>query len=196
LLAQETEARIDAVDLLQPLINRLGASVTKLSLEERVFPQLADMNCLPFEPNSFQLIWSEGAIYQMGFEAGLRAWHPLLVPGGQLVVSELTWLVDDPPKECRDYWSREYPAICNVQSNLRMALAAGYSLVSHFTLPRQSWLAGYHDLLAENLDRIEQNDLENDHLMAELVAASREEIELFSKYGDTFGYVFYILRAT
>ena len=34
----------------------------------------------------------------MGFEAGLRAWEPLLKPGGYIAVTELTWLQPDPPR--------------------------------------------------------------------------------------------------
>ena len=37
--------------------------------------------------SSFDVIWSEGAIYIMGFERGLRAWRPLVRTGGYVVVS-------------------------------------------------------------------------------------------------------------
>ncbi|MGE5484827.1 MAG: hypothetical protein ACM3X4_07420 [Ignavibacteriales bacterium] len=45
---------------------------------------------LSFPPESFDLIWSEGAIYIMGFGNGLTAWKPLLRRGGYVVVSELS----------------------------------------------------------------------------------------------------------
>lgn len=44
---------------------------------------------LPFSANTFDIIWSEGAIFIIGFEQGLREWKPFLKLGGYLVLSEL-----------------------------------------------------------------------------------------------------------
>jgi hypothetical protein len=32
------------------------------------------MDALPFDEGEFDVIWSEGAVYNMGFEAGVSAW--------------------------------------------------------------------------------------------------------------------------
>ena len=37
---------------------------------------------------ALDLIWSEGAIYNIGFEQGVRDWRPFLKEGGVLVASE------------------------------------------------------------------------------------------------------------
>ena len=57
-----------------------------------------DMRQLDFEPASFDLIWCEGAAYIMGVEAALRAWRPLLKPGGRLALSEAAWLRPEPAR--------------------------------------------------------------------------------------------------
>ena len=69
------------------------------------------MRQLEFAPGSFDLIWSEGAIYNIGFRAGLEAWRPLLVKGGCMAVSEATWLTEDRPAEARAFWQEGYPAL-------------------------------------------------------------------------------------
>lgn len=194
-LAEQTSARVDAVELLPALIERLDAEVARRGLDDRVRTHVADMNALPFSPGTFDLIWSEGAIYQMGFEAGLRAWRPLLVPGGHVVVTELSWRVPEPPPACRRFWAREYPGLASVQDNLQAAGRAGYDVVGHFTLPESAWWEGFYDPLSANLEALEAEGFEGDPLMAELVAANRVEIDLFRQHGDAYGYVFYALRA-
>src|SRR5262249_11799155 len=61
--------------------------------------QRASMSALDFPDASFDLIWSEGAIYVMGFAEGLRAWKRLLKPHGAIAVTELSWLGPDIPEE-------------------------------------------------------------------------------------------------
>jgi hypothetical protein len=39
-------------------------------------------------PGSVDLLWSEGAIYLLGFEDGLRRFRPCLAPGGLAAVTE------------------------------------------------------------------------------------------------------------
>ena len=42
----------------------------------RSVPLAASMEDLPFESSYFDLIWSEGAIYNIGFEKGIKTWKP------------------------------------------------------------------------------------------------------------------------
>ena len=105
------------------------------------------MNALPFPENSFDLIWSEGAIYVMGFEAGLRARRRLVRPGGHVVVSELSWLTRDPPPEPAAYWAEGHPGMRHVDENVAAARAAGYRVIDHVTLPEHAWWDDYYDPL-------------------------------------------------
>lgn len=69
---------------------RSGARANASGVAERVKALNMSMLQLSFPPESFDLIWSEGAIYIMGFGNGLTAWKPLLRRGGYVVVSELS----------------------------------------------------------------------------------------------------------
>lgn len=68
---------------------------------------------LSLEAETLDLLWAEGAIYNIGFSKGIQAWKSFLRPGGVLVVSDLTWLrgSDLPPEEIRQHWQSEYPDI-------------------------------------------------------------------------------------
>ena len=61
------------------------------------------MNEMVFEPNSFDVIWSEGAIYLIGFELGLAKLKEFVKPGGYVTVSEAVWLDPDPPREVVEF---------------------------------------------------------------------------------------------
>ena len=45
---------------------------------------------LPFGYEGYDVIWSEGAIYNIGFEKGVKDWKRFLKTGGMMVVSEIT----------------------------------------------------------------------------------------------------------
>jgi hypothetical protein len=46
------------------------------------------MDNLSFRDEELDLIWSEGAIYNIGFERGLREWRKYLKAEGYIAVSE------------------------------------------------------------------------------------------------------------
>ena len=78
-LAQGSAARIVAVDNHPPFVDILNREALRLGLAHRVKAWVADMRRLDFADRSFEVIWSEGAIYNVGFEAGLRDWRRLRV---------------------------------------------------------------------------------------------------------------------
>jgi ABC-type dipeptide/oligopeptide/nickel transport system ATPase subunit len=102
-LARLSGAPVLAVDFLHPFTFQLTRRAAAAGLGEQVRAITATMQALPFAEASLDLIWSEGAIYNMGFEAGLAAWRRLLRPAGVVAVSEITWLTEVRPAELEDY---------------------------------------------------------------------------------------------
>jgi ubiquinone/menaquinone biosynthesis C-methylase UbiE len=192
-LARVTGGIVTAVDVHQPYLDDLMQRAGASGLAEHIRPVRASMDALEFEPESFDLIWSEGAIYIMRFERGLRAWQPLVRHGGYVVVSELSWLVDDPPAPARAFWDEAYPAMRPVATNLRTVERCGYERVADFVLPKSAWLDDYYTPLARRIDAIER-DHANDPAARTFLAGERREIELFHAHGDSYGYVFYLMR--
>ena len=70
-LAESLDGHITAVDLFPEFLEELEARAAKRDLKNRVSTHQASMEKPPFEKEEFDLIWSEGAIYLMGFEAGI-----------------------------------------------------------------------------------------------------------------------------
>ena len=156
-LARATGGTVTAVDLHQPFLDELTRRARAAGLAKNIRPLRASMDALPFEPESFDLIWSEGAIYVMGFERGLRAWQRFVRHGGYVVVSELSWLVDDPPAPARDFWNDAYPAMQSVAENRAIIERSGYERVADFVLPKSAWLDGYYAPLARRMDTLERD---------------------------------------
>ncbi|HPQ67926.1 MAG TPA: class I SAM-dependent methyltransferase [bacterium] len=192
-LAHVTGGTVIAVDNLQSYLFELQAKAKQAGLDERVVVRQGDMNNLPFARNSFDLIWSEGAIYIMGFGNGLQKWRKLLKPGGCLVVTEISWLREDAPLECHRFWQQEYPAMATVKENLRTIRANGYELIDHFTLPEDAWWGPYYLPLEARLNMFREK-YAGDKERLQVVEMSQTEIEQYRKYSAYYGYVFYLLR--
>lgn len=196
-LLQATRARVAAVDRHLPFLDRLRDHALRRGLEQRLVCIRADMARPPFDDHSVDLIWAEGAIGHVGFEEGLRRWRRLLKPGAGVAVSHLTWL--QPPRERAPeavaWWNEAAPGMCAASENAEIARRAGYEVVEAFLLPVSAWWEHYYLPLAVRIDmaRIEIGD---DHPASAPLAALAHEIALFRAHGDTYGYVFYLLRSS
>ncbi|MBE0480498.1 MAG: class I SAM-dependent methyltransferase, partial [Dehalococcoidia bacterium] len=124
-LASATDGVITAVDNWQPFLDQLEKKAAQEGLQDQIKTVNADMAALDFEDASFDLVWSEGAAYIMGFQNALHSWKRLLKKPGCLVVSEIAWLRDNPPEEVREYFAAEYPAMRDIESNLDLIRGAG-----------------------------------------------------------------------
>ncbi|EOD01719.1 class I SAM-dependent methyltransferase [Caldisalinibacter kiritimatiensis] len=136
LLAQEfPNATIIAIDNHMPFIENLNSTAEKFGLSNRVIGKCISMFEMPFEENSFDLIWSEGAIYIAGFENGLRDWKKFLKNDGYLICSEISWITNTPSEKISAYWNEEYPQIDTIENKIKQIESAGYSYQSHFVMP-------------------------------------------------------------
>src|ERR1022692_2780021 len=103
-LADATVCKIHAFDLHRPFIDLLEKKLELRNLRGRVTPVVADMNELPLSMGSVDLIWSEGAIYIIGFDHGLDLWKRFLKPEGWIAISELSWLNAHPSEKAKSFW--------------------------------------------------------------------------------------------
>ncbi|MDD4604661.1 MAG: class I SAM-dependent methyltransferase, partial [Bacteroidales bacterium] len=98
-LAQHTPGQITGIDLFPTFIDHFNINATRLNLHDRVKGFVGSMDNLPFANEELDLIWSEGAIYNIGFERGLNEWRKFLKTGGYLAVTEATWFTPQRPAE-------------------------------------------------------------------------------------------------
>jgi SAM-dependent methyltransferase len=151
------------------------------------------MRSLPFSESAFDLIWSEGAIYCIGFEHGLKLWRNVLTVDGIVVVSELSWLHAGAPTEARRFWEQNYPDMSDIDGNLQRVSDAGYNPLTTYVTPPEAWWHNYYDPLERRINLLADKYRGDDAAIAELNAA-RDEIELFRRFYDSYGYVFYAME--
>ncbi len=192
-LAKLSSGLIVAFDNHQPFLDYLKGRAEKEGVSERIRTANCDMFALDYTSNRFDVIWSEGAVYIIGFEKGLRAWRKFLTAKGYLVVSELSWLKSDLPEEVKTFMNKGYPAIKTIKENLEVARKSGYRIVGFFVLPEASWWDNYYTLIETKLPSLKTRYRDDEEAL-QVIACEELEIEMFRKYSEYYGYVFYILQ--
>lgn len=190
-LAEVLRTKVIAVDNHQPFLDQLRTAAQERGLADLIEIRSADMATPGVPAGGIDLLWSEGAIYLLGFEEGLRLWRPLLAPGGCLAASECSWLLAEPPAEAAAFFRAGYPGMAGIPENLGRARRVGFDVIDHFTLPPEAWWRDYYTPLEERMAHLAPNA---DPQLAAVIEEARREIELYRRYGDSYGYVFYLLR--
>jgi SAM-dependent methyltransferase len=193
-LLRESKSRFTAVDMLKPFLDSLETKAEAARISgERLLTVCSDFEALDLPHGYFDLLWSEGAIYNAGFEDGLRDWAKYLKPGGLLVASEISWLVDDPSDEARTFWDRAYPTMGTIAENAATAVRAGFEVVSTHTLPQEDWWTEYYQPLIPEIVNARQS-YTGDLGVEAMLDEQEDEIRLFEAHGTDYGYVFYVLK--
>lgn len=190
-LAEELDADIVAVDVVPAFLARLGAEAERAG--RRITTLATSMDELPFEDGSLDGIWSEGAIYILGFEHGVRAWRRFLKPGGILAVSELTWLTAERPAELEAHWMREYPEVGTASAKFAVLEANGYSPIGYFALPEHCWSDNYYRPLQSRFEAFLERHGRSEAAQS-IVDAEQAEIDLYERFSSYVSYGYYVAR--
>ncbi|MGA9270786.1 MAG: methyltransferase domain-containing protein [Lutimonas sp.] len=194
-LAQNFKGNITAVDLFPEFLDELKETSKKLRLQDRIKTLEASMDNLPFSAEEFDVIWSEGAIYNMGFATGIQNWKKFLKTGGHFALSEITWITNSRPQEIEDFWNGEYPDINTAANKIKILESNGFTLVGYFTLSEESWMENYYQPLESQFEPfLERN--KNSVLAKKIVRDYISETELYMKYKEYYSYGFYIAKKT
>ncbi len=190
LLAKELDAEIIAIDFLTEFLKKLESKAEELSLKGKINTLTCSMDKLPFEKEEFDVIWSEGAIYNMGFKEGIKYWKRFLKSKGILAVSEMTWLSSSIPEEIKTYWENNYSQIDKASSKIAILEDNGFKILGYFPLSESCWLENYYDILeAKSDDFLVQYSTQQ---AKNIIDKENEEIALYKKYKDFYSYGFYI----
>lgn len=192
-LAQKIDGNITAVDLLPDFLEKLNEKAKVAGVDKKITSLEHSMENLSFEKNSLDIIWSEGAIYSMGFKAGIKNWRKFLKPGGYLSVSEMTWITNTRPKEVEDYWNKEYDEMDTASNKIKALEDNGYSLVGYFYLETNSWIENYYKPMELKFPSfLERNN--HSEMAKEIVREHEKEIEMYRRFKEYYSYGFYIAR--
>jgi SAM-dependent methyltransferase len=193
-LARISPGRITALDNYQPLLDQAIKRAQAEGLDGKITTVNLSMFELPFAAGTFDLIWSEGAIFIMGFEKGLREWKPLLKKGGYIVVSDLSLIRTDAPQELLDYLASMDPNIQHTDGNKKIIRQAGYTEVGDFILPASGWRDDFYTPLQERIHLLRRK-YEGDAEAQGFLDTAQKEIDIFNLYNAYYSYVFYIMQS-
>ncbi len=193
-LAQHVNGNITAVDIFPEFLNEVHERSRIAGVADRIMTLNRSMDDLRFKRGQFDILWSEGAIYNIGFERGVRAWRPFLRTGGYLAISEITWTTDARPAEIEEYWTKEYPEIDTASAKIALLEKHGYALMGYFPLTQESWRENYYRPLESGFKAF----LERHHhspAAVKVVDDQRAEIALYDRYNEYYSYGFYIAQS-
>jgi len=158
-LARLSNGQIIGLDINQTLLDRLIRKIKEAGLLERVKAVKCSMFDMDFPDESFDIIWAEGSISEVGFKRGLQEWKWLLRPNGFIVVHDEKG---------------------NLTEKLKQISSCGYELLDYFILNEDTWWAEYFSPL-EKLICETQTKRSDDPKVLEQLHNAQWEIDMFKK---------------
>jgi len=192
-LAKALGVLIHAVDIYESFLDDLSRRAKEAGLEQFVQVYCLDMKDIPARFHNIDLLWSEGAAYNIGFSNALQTWAPALGQNGFAVISELSWLHRTVPDAVRDFFMTGYPDMQSIQQNSKVAREAGYEVLATHVLPKKTWVEGYYDILETRAQALADHQ---DTSVRDFANDTLKEIEIFEQSEGSYGYVFYVLRCS
>ena len=189
-LSQNIPCEIIGVDLWSGFINQFNQNAQNKNLHDRMKGVVGNMENLPFQEEDLDLIWSEGAIYNIGFGRGLNEWRKFLKQGGYIAVTENTWFTEERPAEIQEFWQKAYSEIDTIPNKVAQMQNAGYLPIATFVVPESCW-TNYYSIMQKTHESFLKKYSGN-KTAEEFVGYQRHEAELYYKYKAYYGYIFYI----
>lgn len=186
-------ANITALDLNAPVVSHLNTSIRTRGLTGRINAIVANMSYPPFLPAGFDLIWSEGALYNVGLPGAMHICHELLKPGGYLAFSDAVWRRENPPPEIKNSFDQDYAAMGSVQDDLAMIEAGGFTVAGHFTVPDEAWWEDFYTPMEARILELRSSYL-HDHEALRILDQLANEPVLHRRYSDYYAYEFFVAR--
>lgn len=192
-LAQHAPGHITGIDLFPAFVDLFKNNAGKYNFQDRIQGIVGSMDNLPFQNEELDLIWSEGAIYNIGFERGINEWRKFLKKGGYIAVSEASWFTNERPDEIEEFWKDAYPEIDTIPNKVAQMQNAGYVPVATFILPENCWTEHFYTPQVKAQEAFLKKYAGN-NTVEEFIEIERHETQLYFRYKEYYGYVFYIGR--
>jgi len=184
---------IVAIDSHAPSIERLRAVAAARGLAQRIDAIVGDM-ASPQQPRgSFDLIWSEGALYNLGLRNALRICHDLLRPGGYLAFTDSVWRKDNPPPAIKASFEIEYPTMGRLEDDLAAIRDGGFDLAGHFTLPDEAWWEDFYTPMEARIAEL-RDQCSGDVAASAALEQIAEEPRMHRLHRDFYAYQFFVAR--
>jgi ubiquinone/menaquinone biosynthesis C-methylase UbiE len=171
-LVRLSRGGVIGIDIDQTALDKFTSNIAESGLSDRVRAlncSLIDMN---FPDNTFDIIWSEGSIYAIGFEKGLREWKRFLKPRGFMVIHDEQG---------------------NVNEKLEQISKCGYELQGHFLLSKETWWKEYFAPLEKLIIQAQTRGF-NDLKVLEEIHQAQGELDMFKKNPERNSSVYFVAK--
>ena len=171
-LARLSRGIVLGIDIDQPALDKFTTRIKGMGLTDLVQAINCSMVDMDFPTESYDIIWSEGSIYVIGFEKGIREWKRFLKPGSFTVVHDEQG---------------------NVDEKLQQISNCGYKLINYFVLSQEDWWTEYFDPIEKLIGETRIKYTNNLKILEELSHA-QEELDMFKKYPERSSSVYFIMK--
>ncbi len=171
-LARRTNGEIIALDIDKIALERLHKKIERAGLSDRVKTLNCSLIDMEFSDESFDIVWSEGSIFILGFEKGLKEWRHLIRSGGFMVIHDEIGDVDK--------------KLVGISKN-------GYELVNYFILDTDTWWNQYFSPL-EQLVNETRGKYGDDREIIGVLNQAQIELDSFNKLPERNRSVFFVIQ--
>ena len=192
ILAEKYHSKVKAVDFSREFLDQLMDRARQKGLEGLIEIIECDMGSLDWEPGAIDLLWSEGAAYNITFEGAIDGWRPLMAVNGIAVISEMNYFSNDVPEIVAQYMKNAYPGIKTESKNVDLINSSEFEVLGVHRLPSKAWWDNYYDPLRENIRALKNS---SDNVIQAVISETEEEMKFFKEHDNDYGYTFYIMRA-
>jgi ubiquinone/menaquinone biosynthesis C-methylase UbiE len=171
-LAKLSNGEVTGIDIDQSSIDELKRKISEEALSNRVEGINLSMFKMRFPDESFDIIWSEGAIRTIGFETSLKQWRRFLKRNGYLVIHCQTKYVAD--------------SLSHIPKH-------GYSLKETVQLPPDVWWTEFYQPLKEKMSTLLHKYATSSDAL-QLLRQLQSEISVVKNNPRSFSSSFYIMK--
>ena len=192
-LAELTQGSVIAVDQHSVSIEKLSQKLVQLGLTNRIQAQVGDMAELNMAQSSFDLIWSEGALYNIGIPRALSICAGLLRKGGYLVFTDAVWCRANPPDAVKAIFESDYPTMGTVADLVSLIESSLFELLNHFPLPPEAWWDDFYTPMERIIEEFLGKYADDPEALEILKHLALEPVA-HRKNSDYYNYEFFITR--
>jgi ubiquinone/menaquinone biosynthesis C-methylase UbiE len=171
-LARLGRGEVIGIDIDRRALEEFGSKIEEAGLANRVKAINCSMLNMEFADGSFDVIWSEGSIFVIGFERGIREWKRFLKPGGFMVIHDEQGIINE---------------------KLEQISNCGYELLGCFTLTKEVWWKEYFASLEKWIVETPPKHGDDPKFLEEYRQA-QEELEMFRKHPELNSSVYFVIK--
>lgn len=191
-LATRYQGTIIAVDPRAELLDEFLTKSETMTLQATIQATSDDVVELPLLKGSVDLVWSEQPNHASSFERVIQHWHSMLKPSGVIVLTELIWFNETKPLDLINHLNTANFDIATLEERLDQLEANGFEVLRGDMLPEECHTTNYYQPMSDLFESF--MDEFNTPAAVGVVAELKQEISIYNKYNEEYGYAVLVAR--